>query len=1115
MVSVYRIYSLLILALCSAPALATKKCNDANKALIAPELDKELIAQARVALADADKENGQALSVFLRVDPVGRMKYLVRLEQEDHFRFVHRLASALKEARAVPLPFEAFKQLIPLATNYLEDNALYGLLTYSPNYRNRDASTRKSLEEIDAQDKATILTVLAHQNDPDLKLPDVVLIYVLERTRSARGDDWLPSLKNELIAWAGKQTPQRIKQFQNALRDSNSTFYRGVQKWIVGDPDLRKTFGLDMKFVVRALREDPYSAKNSTAAFLLETLHRQGAISDAQLLSAIRQIAKDAELETVHELLTRLDLMPDWRDHIDWEDDKERSLYARHLGIGVPGKLPPGKTLDRRLKDLSLEIFRDSRFPENALTETDKDRITEMLLHDGLSLQDRDRLIALSIPWGVNDPDIFKSVDHATKVRLLSDSFVPQALDEFDHEDARNLGLSNKDTAHVFLEVFRRIGSEKDTVTYIREFMERKRSIENVVSPYYRDAVLLWSPADYFGSMPTAAALKAELSKVARQGLLPLEPAALDKMLAGVDRASLVEKIARTYALSCPNGCGEGDYRAVVSAGTGILPSALKHSGFQKHDRHAQDFSQLTLDIAERIAGLPFPNLDIAPEVFQSKNFEKLNSIMEQIRTYSEDHDTFMALRKTVGFPERRLEVADLDRMASALQAHARSLVRERYNDLEVELTDEDIVKLSGKLSDFTPVHTLMGRYAADVSWRKELPVLGQVFHHTLAGTFPKYKYEGLGRNTSAIEKQLAPLPKGPRRDAWIGDHSTVAVWNGGKESAALLPESQMRAIRDDVDRLVSHVPEYKPVDKENRRQIISAALADPQAASGLLPGLRAYTEFSDPKSADSVILSAFVDELKNSPSLDHSQKVGLKLVSLFKHNRSLKLPLDVNAAGDLEGIEKFTRDTLTGEGEGIVATMTLSDPIVLLMLGSLTSDRSCLHYRAGEWIHMLPAPVIDADIRALYGTYLTPRAFASMSDYTAVRNAQLQGHSLQSSVRSQDLAVTFTWSEKGRPQTITTGPQSFGHRRELIKLGKTDSGLAGMAEEPPYRTISDAEPMLATQMEKLKAEIAAKAELQRGQAITTAGSTNPSGAHSDTGGSGLGPQRIGVRLRR
>jgi len=1089
-----------------------------------------LLEQAGVVFNGSTASNME----FLKESRPQRLKALVAVAMKDKTwrgdGYLQTLSRILKDVRAVPITWEEFYALRPLAKTDNDWKFLTDLLFYSTTYiETRDGLRAAELRHFNAHRYVEFLGQidrLSMSNSIHQKIVPTLLRRVI--VNSVQEDrEAIAAALADRIRKTGPQEAARIRQgvIAEERTQRNAT---ALDHLLADNNILEPLLGFSRKEIIEALKKQPESP---LVVAILRKRIASKAMGDREIHWILNELVGQNEEDHsrfIHTLNAVLSL-PDWEPGIKTlADERIVDLLKIHLGLGSPEafaafqrRLTTGETtLADAVKELSVGLYLEPDFLVESLDSSSPElakHLVELLNNHHFPPSHRKTAIGVLVRADEAEEAVpfLNGLSHQDRVAVLKENNRRWEIAYWDKTTLDRYGITAEDAQEILSFQISRLGSPQEAERELQKIIDAFGG--EGVPKQTLDALLLWAPSQYFGvSVVDAADLRQHLTTAAERGSIPLSKKSVDHLLNFTNRVDLIGQLLRAYYFSEKKEGHSSEPKAVISRAIGISEKSLSSEGFSKHGRYAEDFAQILLNIQERLSSPMFQNLEIDPKVFQGENFEQLNRILDAIRARlffqlavegngAKADRTVAEILSKSGLHGRPLTAHDLSRVEARVNEDMQHYFQQQFSQVGIEIEAKDLEKLKGEHGDFLPIQVLIGRMAANSDWKRGLPTLGQVFRHMLDGDFPEYKYEGKGGAPGDVEKsawQLRSLPEGPKREAWKAEYSEVSVWNeSGKETGGLLPEFRLAALSDNAKRFRAHLPNLVIPEGDVQRRIVDRVLAAQTPISKLLPELRRLSHEGESAQADQVILSSLSQGLVDAKDVPSALLLSRRLNELFHPSNNFSVKLDRDAAGNLEDIVRDAKSSPKKTGEAIVVTCTFSDPRLLLKIGSLVSDTSCQNYRTGTFIGTLLGYVIDANVKGIYGTVLKPYEFKSLADYHRVQKAILSGTEIKAEVDGKDLSIHFEWAKPdGTTVRVSSSSQNFGFRRHVLKMGTSvvESGGAGLALEPAFRSSTPAEAELERQSNAVVTKVANATGATVGETTEHGASKNIGGVYSD-----------------
>lgn len=558
------------------------------------------------------------------------------------------------------------------------------------------------------------------------------------------------------------------------------------------------------------------------------------------------------------------------------------------------------------------------------------------------------------------------------------------------------------------------------------------------------------------------------------------------------------------------------DSLELFSVITGLNYDALRVSRFAQ--RPVELFA-VALDIQESLKRPAFENISVAPEVY----LHHRDQFMAFLSTLS---DYFSLSGKT---KERWSEIVSSLRLSEGITSENLPELTEKVRRLTVEwvrktlfangateqadFTFEQFKQLMTDWGDIEPVMKLISRFSGKAEWRPELPILLEVFKHSLAGTFEDYKYGG------PEDAALAPMTAEQR-----------AHWKQNKYALGLAgPTAQI----DDTELV------------ESVNQLVKSTLIPHLAAiPGLLSGsaesrLKLKEQFALEfnsletevfKNNPHVVMANYIEKLAPAEAVDQAAAKIETLAFLWSEiienlaheNLNLsdarlwaRIALGVLAnepraqdrqavtdlRNDLRNLEKLASSHQESVAKSnVVFSVLSSDPKLLLTIGNLVASTSCQDYQTGNVIQALLGYVIDPNVRALASFNLSVANFARVDDFIELVDFVRQKQAHTSNWNGNKRIATFTLAN-GRVVETLPLPRAF--LRQIVKTGKTEtadgSARVGILFEKEYYQQHQALDVMRAQHKQIYEQLSRELNAYNKGKMLIHGTRNPGGIYSDS----------------
>ncbi len=1102
--------------------------------LAAPEKATE------VALGVGYSEYHDKLDWYLEgngVERAGKLRDLLSaLEKRENrprnWDLLENLIRTLKSTRKVPISWEEFDVMHEIAKSDEDWKRILDVLFYSGRYLAR-LEGKEIQRKAASANVARFIELLSRLDGlkPSKQGNDYIFESLLDRVITYASEPEKDAIAHAIAARIKTHGPKEALRIWNAVNGAKHVEPGKTDQFIAENPIVSAALAIPSKHVLDSMTTEV------SGLIVLEIEKRRREITDAMLFESLNKVYKmDIWCEGLGNWISAIIKDPLYPNRFrDREDFFEVSKRRFKSIFGFGSKKLYNETLRRlqsgelQFKDLAYQFkinllmnpeYRSDELdgamnPEYRSDELDgasAELIAAMLAADKIPKNKQMKMIGLMIDLqeGEEAAPALRKLAFGDRMHLLRNHGRSWDVAFWEPKTLANFGISAQDATELLLIKLAR----EDSAQAAEMLAEVQEAFSPSEAPPQTRAALAFYPNGNIASQINgdAAATKARILAAVDRGDLILNRQNAERLLSFTHRADLARQLIRALHRNHNGENSPTDGPTVIAKHVGLDPKNLLSSQFSQHQRLAEDFAQVTLDIQERLSSPLFLGLKLDPSLFQSRNFEQLNRTLDSLRAHvlfktSISNDTNLPDKLVAGFlgQMKKRETTLGPEQIKALDDKITEATNRSYRNMsdlmQVDLKENDFKSLREAYGDFVPIQVLIGRFAAKPHWAEELPVLGKVFRHMLDNDFLAYKYRGKGGEERLARAQMQPLPEGPRRDAWVKEHAEVGVWR--KDAAAASAEIRVKPIQDNVRRLIHHVGTPASVDRETQRAIVELVASARQSMAKSLDDLRRATGQLNPESADQVIFAALTKQIEETTDLRQAHQVARRLVELFDRRVPFTINLSSEARKNVEDLSKGARSLHELDGEAVVITTTFSDPRMLLKIGSLASDQSCQNYRTGSQIQTLLGYVIDANVKGIYSTVLKPHEFKSRNDYEVVRNAIDSGVSVKAEVDGRDLSVKFSWIDPdGAHREYQSLAQSRGFRRHVMKLGNTvkNPDRAGIFLEPAYRSYTPAEAVIQNQVNTLTQRIAREAGSQLGEMIQTVPSRNPGNVYTDLG---------------
>ncbi len=442
---------------------------------------------------------------------------------------------------------------------------------------------------------------------------------------------------------------------------------------------------------------------------------------------------------------------------------------------------------------------------------------------------------------------------------------------------------------------------------------------------------------------------------------------------------------------------------------------------------------------------------------------------LEYFRTLRDLHYVRISpsqIRGTMFPPDKPLTSTSISpRLEAGLKLLQTTLVADLKEAGFSGFSSKHFQKLREKWGDLEPIYTLLARYKGDPKWRAELPIVGRIFQANLGGWGEEYKFDGFRGDRGdreAAKAQLASLKTKEQQALWRREVTVGAVakaedlrdFNGGEWLLKYVHE-QLNAT------LFGHLAELT---------------RNPQISKDTINGM-----------ADRVRSAKSEVELR-----DALNALGLTLSSIKPRYSERGLFMEIraeitDARAKLNPTQESNKNT-----KYLVVSTLFHDTKPLMTIGDLVKTPSCQNYRTGHLVQSLPGYVIDANVKGLASFILDPSQFEKHSDFEKAADF----------LRKDPSGVRVDWgTNQIRFGDTVSLAVPHAYVRQMVKLGTTGGGSAGLAREPTYLQAHLANRFALRQMDSLFSQFAGNLGASTAEEITVSESRNPLGVYSDRSG--------------